>query len=141
MYFTTLKQILFFLKSRKHLKLNDHLISNLFGIFSTSLGGNKSSFIEITEKYEKEFPDKFSKILDKVIYETIVSKNIDATDKREEVFNSVMKGFDLNFDENGWQTYFSDIDSLTDSFIKNFRNMFKDKFETCLSQYLSSKSN
>ena len=116
-------------------------ISNLFGIFSTSLGGNKSSFIEITEKYEKEFPDKFSKILDKVIYETIVSKNIDATDKREEVFNSVMKGFDLNFDENGWQTYFSDIDSLNDSFIKNFRNMFKDKFETCLSQYLSSKSN
>jgi len=116
-------------------------ISNLFGIFSTSLGGNKSSFIEITEKFEKEFPDKFSKILDKVIYETIVSKNIDATDKREEVFNSVMKSFDLNFDENGWQTYISDIDSLNDFYIKNFRNMFKDKFEACLSQYLSSQNN
>jgi hypothetical protein len=116
-------------------------MSNLFGIFSTSLGGNKSSFIEITEKFEEEFPDKFSKILDKVIYETIVCKDIDATDKREEVFISVMKGFDLNFDENGWQTYFSDIDSLNDSYVKNFRKIFKDKFETCLSQYLSSKSN
>jgi hypothetical protein len=52
-----------------------------------------------------------------------------------------MKGFDLNFDENGWQTYFSDIDSLNDSYVKNFRKIFKDKFETCLSQYLSSKSN
>jgi hypothetical protein len=116
-------------------------INNVFGLFSTSLGGNKSSFIQITERFNKVCHDKFTNFLEKVIYETIVIRNITTTDKREEVFSSVMKGFDLNFDENGWQTYFTDVESIEESYIKNFRKMFKEKFEYSLSKYLNSKDN
>ena len=115
--------------------------NNVFGLFSTSLGGNKSSFVEITEKFEKDCKDNFTNFLDKAIYETIVCNNIDTTDKREEVFSIVMKGFDLNFDENGWKTYFSDIESLEECYVKDFRKMFKEKFENILSQHLNSKGN
>ena len=79
-------------------------------------------------------------ILYKVIYDTIASKNIDTTDKREEVFSSVMKGFDLNFDDSGWQSYISDFDLIDNSFVKEFRKLFKVEFERLLSEYLIKKA-
>ena len=111
--------------------------SNVFGLFSTSLGGNKISFIQTTEGCQLVNNEKFMNILQKVIYDTIMSKNIDTTDKREEVFNSVMKGFDLNFDDSGWQSYISDFDLIDNSFVKEFRKLFKVEFERLLSEYLN----
>jgi hypothetical protein len=51
-----------------------------------------------------------------------------------------MKGFDLNFDDSGWQSYISDFDLIDNSFVKEFRKLFKVEFERLLSEYLIKKA-
>jgi hypothetical protein len=115
--------------------------SNIFGLFNTSLGGNRISFVEMTKVFQHANNEKFDNLLNKVIYETIISKGITSTDKVDEVFRTVLRGIDLNFDEDGWQMYRNNPDDLEDSFVKSFRRFFKEKFESILSDYLNSKIN
>lgn len=115
--------------------------SNLFGLFGTSLGGNKMSVVKLTEEFQKRNNDTFLNILEKVIYETITSYKFDSTQKREEVFKITMKGFDLEFDEDGWQTYINELESLDESYVKTFRSSFRDIFERILSKYLTENQN
>jgi hypothetical protein len=42
-------------------------------------------------------------------------------------------------DENGWQTFITDYDSISNPFVKEFRQLFRSEFEKVLSEYLNSK--
>jgi hypothetical protein len=113
---------------------------NCYTLFSSSLGGNNVSFIEHTKNYYQTQSEQFVNIVRKVIKETIENNKIETTAEREEVFSLVMKGFDSKFDEDGWQVYISDIDSVSNPFVKELRQLFKIEFENTLSIYLTAKS-
>ena len=113
---------------------------NCYTLFSSSLGGNNVSFIEHTKNYYQTQREQFVNIVRKVIKETIENNKIETTAGREEVFSLVMKGFDSKFDEDGWQVYISDIDSVSNPFVKELRQLFKIEFENTLSIYLTAKS-
>jgi hypothetical protein len=113
--------------------------SNVYDLFSSSLGGNKVSFIQHSENYYKSNNEQFKNILQKVIKETIISTNTETTENREQIFQTIFKGFDLNLDENGWQTFITDYDSISNPFVKEFRQLFRSEFEKVLSEYLNSK--
>jgi ribosome recycling factor len=76
-------------------------------------------------------------IVRKVIKETIENNKIETTAGREEVFSLVMKGFDSKFDEDGWQSYISDINTVSNPFVKEVRQLFKIEFENELSIHLT----
>jgi hypothetical protein len=113
--------------------------SNVYDLFSSSLGGNKVSFIQHSENYYKSNNEQFKNILQKIIKETIISTNTETTENREQIFQTIFKGFDLNLDENGWQTFITDYDSISNPFVKEFRQLFRSEFEKVLSEYLNSK--
>ena len=114
---------------------------NLYDLFSSSIGGNKVSFIEQTEKYFNNQKEQFLHLLRTVIKEIIISSKTETTENREIVFKAVMKGFDTNFDENAWQLYITDLNDITHPFVKEFRELFRKEFESQLSQYLNAKMN
>ncbi len=113
--------------------------SNVYDLFSSSLGGNKVSFIQHSENYYNSNNEQFKNILQKVIKETIISTNTETTENREQIFQTIFKGFDSNLDENGWQTFITDYDSISNPFVKEFRQLFRSEFEKVLSEYLNSK--
>jgi len=113
--------------------------SNVYDLFSSSLGGNKVSFIQHSENYYNSNNEQFKNILQKVIKETIISTNTETTENREQIFQTIFKAFDSNLDENGWQTFITDYDSISNPFVKEFRQLFRSEFEKVLSEYLNSK--
>jgi hypothetical protein len=113
---------------------------NCYTLFSSSLGGNQVSFIEHTKNYYETRREQFVNIVRIVIKETIENSKIETTAGREEVFSLVMKGFDSKFDEDGWEVFISDIDSVSNPFVKELRQLFKNEFENTLSIYLTAIS-
>jgi hypothetical protein len=111
--------------------------SNVYTLFSSSLGGNKVSFIEHTKNYYQTQSEQFVNIIRKIIKEIIENNKIETTAGREEVFSLVMKGFDSKFDEDGWEVFISDIDSVSNPFVKEVRQLFKIEFENELSIHLT----
>jgi hypothetical protein len=114
--------------------------SNVYDLFSSSLGGNNISFIQHSENYYKSNKEQFLNIIRKVILETIKITQTETTENREFIFQTIFKGFDLNIDESGWQTFITDYDSLSNSFVKEFRQLFRSEFEIALSNYLTSNA-
>jgi hypothetical protein len=114
---------------------------NLFDLFSTSLGGNSVSFIKHTENFVKHRKDQFLDVLRKLIMEEIILTKTETTEKRDIIFKAVMKGFDTNFDENTWQLYITELSNITNPFIKEFRELFNNEFDSQLREYLISNMN
>jgi len=123
----------------KFIVFNNSNSLNCYTLFSSSLGGNKVSFIEHTKNYYQTQSEQFVNIIRKIIKEIIENNKIETTAGREEVFSLVMKGFDSKFDEDGWEVFISDIDSVSNPFVKELRQLFKIEFENTLSIYLTAK--
>ena len=114
-------------------------INNVFDLFASSIGGNKFTYVDFTQKFCDKRQTDFDNIRDKIIKLVLledknkkfeISNNI----SNNNVFEIVFKGFDLRFDKVSWElNTFEDIEEDTkdemNKFVKKVRKNFREQFD------------
>jgi hypothetical protein len=112
---------------------------NVYDLFTTSLGGNKNSFVYHCQRFYLERKEDFLNIRNKIIRQEIkedknATFNIATNDANNLLFKNAMVGYDLNFDEQAWQMDIfqntdEDYNNEINPFVSEIRKEFKIQFE------------
>jgi hypothetical protein len=113
--------------------------NNVFDLFSTSIGGNKFTFVDFTKKFydkrTKDYENIRNKIIKSVLEEDTNKKfEVSNNSNNNLVFEIVFKGFDLRFDRDSWElNTFENIEEDTNNemnqFVKEIRKNHREQFD------------
>jgi hypothetical protein len=124
--------------------------NNVFDLFSTSVGGNKFTFVDFTKKFYDKKPKDYENIKNKIIEAVLLedtNNKLDVSNNANNnlVFEIVFKGFDLRFDRDAWElNTFENIEEDTNNemnqFVKEIRKNHREQFDIVVKNKLSGGS-